>query len=358
MARAGGTPKMSNALPSSKFVGVDVGGTTITAVVVDAQLQLLGQQTFPTDISSPSQTLKGIVAAIQTSLASCHTRFSELAGVGLGIPGRVDSATGDVHLAVNLNWQDVAAGAWLSQTLGVPCYVENDLHLAALGYYHFFAQTPVQNMAYVSVGTGVAAGLILDGRLYRGSHGMAGEFGHMVIDPQGPRCNCGNQGCLEMYVAGPAYSRAGQQAIEEGRLAIAIEGETVTAVDIFQAAQTGDPAAQQIIDTAGAHLGRGLQALIMTYDIDKIVLGGGLIQAGELYRQSILQEWQRQAHISPLAAEMLTPDKLEYAPTNKNAGAWGGIMLAVNRQADPILLPHTALHSKQTILKEVVPKQH
>ncbi|HUM68638.1 MAG TPA: ROK family protein [Chloroflexota bacterium] len=299
-------------------IGVDVGGTTITVLVVDAALQPRAQFTGATDKRTPQHTLESIQTAVYQALSRSGFSLNQVSAIGIGIPGRVDPDAGVVHLAVNLNWDDMPA---------VPCFLENDLHLAALGYYTYFTNQSVQHMAYVSMGTGLAAGLILDGRLYRGAHGMAGEFGHMVVDPEGPRCNCGNHGCLEMYVAGPAIARAGQQAAAAGQMPVSIAVEDVTAVDVFQSARQGNPTAQTIINQVGAYMGRGLQALIMAFDIDKIILGGGIARAGDTLYQAILREWQRQARLSPLAAEMLIPEKIVIAPADINAGAWGGVAL-------------------------------
>lgn len=317
---------------NTAIVGVDVGGTTITAMVVDATLQSRAQFTCPTDKRTPHSTLESIETAVYQALSQSGFSLNHINAIGIGIPGRVDPHEGVVHLAVNLNWDDMPAGAMLSAAFGgVPCYLENDLHLAALGYYTFFTTSTIQHMAYVSIGTGLAAGLILDGRLYRGAHGMAGEFGHMVVEPDGPRCNCGNHGCLEMYTAGPAIARAGQQAATAGLWASGKEVERITAVDVFQAAHQGNRAAQTIINRTGAYLGRGLQALIMAFDIDKIILGGGIARAGDMLRQAILREWQRQAELSTLAAEMLVAEKLEMAPSESNPGAWGGVALVRQR---------------------------
>lgn len=320
--------KQTQTAVDAAVVGVDVGGTTITALVVDAAWQPRAQFTCPTDKRTPHSTLESIQTAVHQALNQAGISLNQVSAIGIGIPGRVDPQTGIVHLAVNLHWDDMPAGAMLSAAFGgVPCLLENDLHLAALGYYTFFADQTIRQMAYVGIGTGLAAGLILDGRLYRGAHGMAGEFGHMVVEPDGPRCNCGNHGCLEMYVAGPAIAHAGQQAAAAGQMPVTREGECVTAVDVFQAARLGNQAAQTIINQAGVYLGRGLQALIMAFDIDKIILGGGIARAGDTLRQAILREWQRQARLSPLAAEMLIPEKLVIAPPDINPGAWGGVAL-------------------------------
>ncbi len=320
--------KQEQTAVGTAVIGVDVGGTTITAMVVDTDLQPRAQFTCPTDKHTPYHTLESIQTAVHQALDIANFSLNQVSAIGIGIPGRVNPHTGVVHMAVNLNWDDMPAGALLSQALGgIPCFLENDLHLAALGYYTFFTDQTIQHMAYVSIGTGLAAGLILDGRLYRGVHGMAGEFGHMVIEPDGPRCNCGNHGCLETYTAGPAIARAGQQAVAAGQLKLNVDMERITAVDVFQAARLGNPTAQSIVNHASAYLGRGLQALIMAFDIDKIILGGGIARAGGILRQAILREWQRQAQLSPLAAEMLAPEKLEIASPDANAGAWGGVAL-------------------------------
>lgn len=320
-------------------IGVDVGGTTITALVVDDSLHVRSEVTSQTDKSSVRHTLDSIAATITQALQSAQIPLTQISAIGIGVPGKVNALTGTVEMAVNLNWDRVPAGELLGQIMGVACYVENDLNLAALGYHHFFTSTDIRNMAYVTVGTGVAAGFILDGRLYRGSNGMAGEFGHMVVDPSGPRCNCGNYGCLETFTAGPAITRAGKEAATRGELEIAVE--MVTALDVFNAARAGNPAAQQIITTAGAYLGRGLQALIMAFDVDKIIIGGGIARAGDIFLHSIWREWQRQANLSPLAAEMLKPEKCECALPERNAGAWGGVALARNHRA-PIQFSQTA----------------
>lgn len=310
----------------SVVVGVDVGGTTITALVADSALQERSQVTGNTDKTSARHTLESIITVIHQALETAHTPLAQVRAIGIGIPGKVNATTGVVQLAVNLNWDNMPAGPLLHHAFAVPCYLENDVQLAALGYYHFYTSRAVQHMAYVSVGTGVAAGLILDGRLYRGANGMAGEIGHMVLDPAGPRCNCGNRGCLETFTAGPAIAHAGQQALDNGR--ISSGAAHLTAVHVFNAARSGNDAAQEIIHTAGSYLGRGLQTLLMAYDIEKIVIGGGIARAGDIFRNSILREWQRQAHLSPLAADMLKPEKIELAPPHANAGAWGGVFLA------------------------------
>ena len=306
-------------------VGVDIGGTKITVIVVDENEQELANLTSATDVSTKENTLNSIVNAIQDTLAVAKVSLDSVVGIGIGIPGKINPVDGSVEFAVNLNWISYPAGQHLEEILGVPCYLKNDVQLAALGI-HYFYYSDIQNLIYVAVGTGVAAGIILNQKLHRGSNGMAGEFGHMVVDPNGPKCKCGNQGCLETYIAGPAYTTAALQA-KEGLLVEMRQNGPVTAVSVFKAAQQNDATAQEIINNAGAMLGRGLQNLIMAYDPDKIIIGGGVSQARAPFLQAILREWDRQNTLSPLAADLLKEDKIELAPQNRNFGAWGGIAL-------------------------------
>ncbi len=317
-------------------VGVDIGGTKINVLVVDSQLTKLAELTFPTDVSTEENTLDSITNAVLSTLAAANVSLDVVDGIGLGIPGKVNPANGEVAFAVNLNWTSYPAGQRLEQALGVPCYLQNDVRLAALGV-HYFYHPQVDNLIYVTVGTGVAAGVILNKQLHRGSNEMAGEFGHMVVNPHGSRCNCGNYGCLETFTAGPAYTNAAMQ-VTDGLLAVAQQkGIEITAVSVFSAAAQNDPAAQRIIDNAGAMLGRGLQNLIMAYDPDKIIIGGGVSHAGTPFLQAILREWERQASLSPLAADLLKAEKIELAPQNRNFGAWGGIAL-VQSHAQQVLI--------------------
>lgn len=317
------------------IIGVDIGGTKISVLVVDQNNTELAEFTALTDVTSEQNTLNSIVAAIETAVSHANKSHTNIIGIGIGLPGKINPATGHVDIAVNLNWHNYPARQKLSQTLNVPCYLENDVRLAALGCLYLL-YPDIQNLIYVTIGTGVAAGVILNGQPFRGSHNTAGEIGHAVMNPQGPLCKCGNRGCLEAMVAGPALANYASQAAD-GILAEINKERPVTAVDLFQAAQQNDPTAQKIIQNVGSILGQALQNLVMAYDPDKIILGGGVSHAGDIFLQSILQEWHRQIKISPFAAELLNPDKLELSPQNHNLGTWGGIALIKENysQAEP-----------------------
>lgn len=316
------------------LVGVDAGGTKVAVLVADAQDAALGQATYPTDLSGPEQTLAGIAAAIRVTLAVAGVPLDAVAAVGLGVPGRVDPETGVVRHAVNLKWEALPVGDLLGGLLGVPCFVENDVRAAALGLQRHPAHAGVDHLAYLSVGTGIAAGVILNGRLHRGAHGMAGEIGHMIVDPAGPRCECGSRGCLEALTAGPAIARMGAQAVAAGAATVLRAADPLTAEAVYRAAGAGDAVAQAITGQVGRRLAQALQQLIMTYDVERVVLGGGVARAGDLFLAPILAEFGRLRAESALAAEMLPPEMFHLLPPDYDAGTWGAVTLAregVNR---------------------------
>ena len=310
------------------LVGVDVGGTKIAVLVVDGQYRVLSQATVPTALDSPQTTLACIASAVQQGVDLAGARMSEVRSVGVGVPGRVDPATGWVRRAVNLGWRELPAGSELSSLLGVRCLLENDSRLAALGARRLVGNPPPQHMVYVSVGTGIAAGLILDGRVYRGAHGLAGEVGHMVVAPGGPPCKCGARGCLEALAAGPAIARLGHEAAETSGDTLLHRFRPVTVEAIYQAAREGDAAAQEVTGKVGGYLALALHQLIMAYDMECIVLGGGVSRNGDAFLQPILGTLARLRDGGVLTGEMLQPDMVRLLPPDYEAGAWGAVLLA------------------------------
>lgn len=303
------------------WIGLDIGGTKTEALVVDAQMGVLSRVRASTDTADPECLLAGTIQLIRRALAQANGAVSQVGGIGIGIPGLVERETGVVRLAVNLNLTAYPLGAAVTAALGVLCAVENDARIATLGVHRWLnEQQPVRHVAYVSIGTGIAAGVVLDGRLYRGAHGMAGEIGHVIVDPTGSVCSCGARGCLETIVAGPAIAR---QYAEAAGLRAPMTAETV-----FQAYQAGDAVAQQVMGRVSQALSRALQWLIMTYDVEKVVLGGGVTAAGAAFLDPVLAELAQMRAQSALAQEMLAAHKFVVLPSDFNAGTWGAVALA------------------------------
>lgn len=317
----------SDAPPTFWVVGVDVGGTTVSTVLLDESFHAHGELTFATDLSSPDATMLGIVAAIEQTLALGDSSRA-LAAIGLGVPGQQDRELGIVRIAVNLHWYDYPLVERLVERFGVPCVIDNDVRVAALGVYRFDNPAGDQDLAYMSIGTGVAAGVILEGKLLRGRHGLAGEFGHIIVDPNGPLCNCGSRGCLETLVSATAVVRRAKEAVARGAVGVLPTLSPLTARDVYDAAAAGDSAAQQIVDEVGAELARSLRSVVLAYDVDAVVLGGGVTHAGDRYLKPIIAEWLRQQETSALARAVLRPEILRIADPTRNLGAWGAAALA------------------------------
>jgi len=307
------------------FVGLDIGGTKTAVLIVDRVLNVIGRGAAPTVVSSPEALVDGIYNAVVQTLADCGRTTADLLAVGAGVPGMVDPNTGMVRLAVNLNLEKYPLGPALAEQLGVSVALENDVRAASLGAYRWLnEQTPVHYMAYLSIGTGISAGLVVDGRIYRGTQGMAGEIGHVIFEPDGPLCRCGLHGCFEAISAGPAIARHYK------------DGDG-TAESVFLAAEQGDPTALAAIAYAAEGVARAVQLLVMAYDVDKVVLGGGVLNAGEAFLTPIYESLARMREQSDLAARMLAADKVIAAPREADVARWGAVLLALgayNKRAD------------------------
>ncbi len=318
--------------------GVDVGGTKIAAALVDAEGRIAGRVQRPTDTSSDEMTLRGIAAAVDEAIAAAGCPHEAVRAVGLGIPGKVDPERGVGVLSVNLGWRDVAVVERLEALTGLPCAVENDVKAAALGEHRYGAGRGLKNMVYLNVGTGIAAGIVIAGRLYRGSSGMAGEVGHAALDRRGPRCKCGATGCFEAMAAGPAIAAQARAAVASGRdtvlrQALAGEGERLSAAAIFTAAAAGDAVASAILAEVGSHLAQAIEWLIMAFDPELIVLGGGVFSggAGCVLLEAVRCQLVAQAAQSFVAREMLRPERVQVTRLGGDIGILGAAALVAPR---------------------------
>jgi glucokinase len=296
------------------FVGVDVGGSKIAVLVVDAALDVCSRHTIPTSVGEPDDAAGQIASAIDTALAGAGASRRDVRAVGVGVPGRVDPETGVVSLAVNLGWHRLPLRERLEAILRVPVAIENDVRAAAAGILDRRTLGDVRDFIYLSVGTGISAGVVIDGAVHRGTRGLAGEIGHIVVDADGPVCPCGLRGCLETVASGPAIARAA--------------GDDRTAADVYAAAASCDAAATAVVDRAGAALARAIHALVMTYDVERIVLGGGVSRGGAAFIDPILRELDAMRAASELATDMLPADVVAVSPDGGDVGTWGGISIA------------------------------
>jgi len=268
----------------SLTIGVDVGGTKVAAGTVDDQGRIIDKLRRSTPSTSPERTAT-VIAEVVAELRTRH----EVECVGVGAAGFVDEAVGTVLFAPNLAWRDEPLRAKAEGLIGLPVVVENDGNASAWAEARFGAARGHEDVVFVSVGTGIGAGFVLDGRLYRGRRGLAGEPGHVRVVPEGRLCGCGNRGCWEQYASGNALVTEARDFARRSpsgatRLLQLAGGDpgAIGGAQITQAAREGDPASLRCFGIVGAWLGQGLADLAAVLDPGCIVIGGGVSEAGEL----------------------------------------------------------------------------
>jgi glucokinase len=310
------------------LVGVDIGGTKIAVLVVDREGAVRAREVAPTAVGPQDHAADTVAEVVERALSTASATMDDVAAVGVGVPGRVDPLTGTVTLAFNLGWSDLSLGDQLEARLGRPCLLENDVRAAALGLHKRHFAGGLDDLAYVAVGTGVSAGVILRGQLHRGARGLAGEIGHVIAQLDGPPCSCGERGCLETLVSGPAIARQARAAVASGAATTLAEAADPTAVAVYEAVAANDEVAIGIADAVGRHLAWAVHLLVMTYDIERVVLGGGVSHAGAPFVEPIVRELDRLRRNSDLAREQLAPGVVELLPAGADAGAWGAVTIA------------------------------
>jgi glucokinase len=268
----------------SLAIGVDIGGTKVAAGVVDEAGEVLAVVRRRTPSQDPAH-VADVVVEIVGQLRAEH----EVTAVGIGAAGFVDADRSTVLFAANLAWRNTPIQADIAGRLDVPVVVENDANGAAWAEHRFGAGGQHSDVVVLTIGTGIGAGLILGGSLYRGRFGLAGEPGHMRAVPGGRLCGCGNRGCLEQYCSGTALVRAAREVAQErpaeaARLLDLANGDiaNIDGPAVTKAAQEGDPAAVDCFDEIGRWLGQGLADLAALLDPGCFVIGGGVAEAGDL----------------------------------------------------------------------------
>src|SRR2546429_2333079 len=262
-------------------IGVDIGGTKIAAGVVTSGGIVLHATAVPTP-----QRQDHLIEHILAVVKNLQDRYPGVAAVGVGAAGMVDWPSGRIRWAPNNSYSDLPLQQLLAEGSGLPATVENDANAAAWAEATVGAGAGHSNAIALTIGTGIGAGIILNGELQRGGTGIAGEAGHIIINPGGEPCGCGSTGCLEAMASGTALGRSGRRAAAAdpaGRLAqLAGTAAKVTGETVYQAAAEGDPAARKLFDELGYWLGVGIASLVNVFDPQVVILGGGLVTTGDL----------------------------------------------------------------------------
>ncbi len=272
----------------SLVLAVDLGGTKICSALVGEGGEVLRQDVRPTEASLGQQRVIDNILSSLRAVTPPGTLGSGIRALGVGAPGPLDPQKGEIIFAPNLQWRNVNLRQILEDALGIPVFLENDANLAALGEHLYGAGRGHDHMVFLTVSTGVGGGLILNGEIYSGAYGGAGEVGHIVVAPDGPPCSCGNRGCLEAVASGRAIRRMAAELISSGggKGILELAGGDPSAVDaplVTQAAQGGDPEAGGILETAGRYLGMAIASVCTLLNPSLFVIGGGVARgAGKL----------------------------------------------------------------------------
>jgi glucokinase len=309
-------------------VGVDLGGTKCLAVVVDGSGRAVGEHRAPTP--SGAGTI-AVIDAIVDAVDALAARHGDVTGVGVGLPGLVDDR-GVLRYAPNLpGVAEVPVGSLLAERFpGRRVVVENDASCAGWGEREAGAGRSSDHLVAITLGTGIGGGIVLDGRLYRGAHGFSGEVGHMVVDPHGPPCACGQRGCWERFASGSGLGRIAREAAHAGRASRIVElaggdPEDVRGEHVTAAAADGDAEARDVLADFAWWVALGLANLANAFDPELFVLGGGLVEAGDLLLDPVRAAFAELVE----AVEHRPPVDILPAALGERAGAIGAALLAL-----------------------------
>jgi glucokinase len=284
-------------------IGVDLGGTNLRIAAVDENGKIIEKITTGTEIARGRDTvIFEMCTAIQDLTTRFRTSAGHLAGIGIGVPGIIEMRTGMLRQSPNLpGWEDYPVREEIERRLGTKVVLENDANSAALGEKWLGAASNVEDMCMLTLGTGVGGGIVLQGQIWHGMSGMAGELGHIQIDANGPPCGCGSQGCLEQYASATAVKRMAVEAIANGSApelgrAMNEEPEFSSKV-VYQMAIQGDEPALRIFQSVGSALGVAMADLINIFNLPMFVIGGGVSSAWEAFAPAMMEQTRKNSFV-------------------------------------------------------------
>ena len=332
----GGRPPVLIALDQSAgaLVGIDFGHRHARIAVADLSFTVLAERVAEIDVDTAGHDALDLAAAVAAQLLEeAGVDRERVLAAGLGLPGPIDRGTGLVHSRAILPSLDgIDTAAEMEHRLGLPVHLDNDANVGALGESTFGAGAGAEVMAYLRLSAGIGAGLVIGGRPFRGARGVAGEIGHVLVDPQGPICRCGNRGCLETFVAGPALCELLRRS--HGPL---------TVPQLLALAAEGDAGCRRVIHDAGRVVGRAVADVCNFINPDLVVVGGDLAAAGDLLLDPMRDAVRRFA--VPAASQDV---RITAGVLGERAEALGALALAGHEAEDPIPLPaHPMSHHRR-----------
>ncbi|MBW3594844.1 MAG: ROK family protein [Actinobacteria bacterium] len=313
----------------SAAIGVDVGGTTVKGGIVAMSGEVLDRLEHPTEAQAATKTT---IEVTEAAIARAQEMGYVPVAVGIGAAGFVDVLSGSVTFSPNLVYDDPDLADAVAARVNLPVMVDNDANAAAWGERAVGAAKGANNMALLVLGTGLGSGFVSNGRLVRGFTGAAAEFGHTVVDPAGPRCNCGLRGCIEQYVSGQAIARMAREAAQHNAdtsmISFAGSADAITGYDVARAAREMDEVARDVLRTAGRMLGLAMSNVVNIFDPEVIVLGGRVVEAGEPFLGPARDELARL-----LSEQKRRPARLQLSALGRNAGIVGAAALAIDEMS-------------------------
>jgi len=315
-------------------LAIDLGGTKIITALISHKGEMIAREYCPTLADEgPESVIDRMFSAVDHLLNLKNIGLSQLHSLSIAAAGVIDIEKGIVTLSPRLaGWRDIPLRGIVEEKYGVTTFLINDANAAALGEHHFGAGKGANNLIYITVSTGIGGGIIINGQLYSGSSGGAGEIGHTTVDVNGPRCNCGNIGCLEVLASGTAVAREAIRRITKGEktsLSDMIKGEieSVTAETVSLAAQDGDLLALEVIGQAAAYLGAGMVNLVNLFNPEVIIVGGGLAKMGDLLLDPVRRAVKEKAFQLLAQAVRIVPAQL-----GDDAGVFGAAFFAFQQK--------------------------
>ncbi len=321
-----------------KYIGLDLGGTNIKGAIVDSELGIVfGVKSISTLAhEGHDAVIQRMADFALTMISESGIAREEIKGIGIGLPGAINSHTGISVFMTNLpdHWINVPVSYLMQQKTGLPTFLLNDVNAITWGELRFGAARGCSSAVCFALGTGIGGGIVIDGNLVLGRTGVAGELGHMIVEPNGDRCNCGGYGCLETYASGPAIRSAALKAVAHGGTTILgsmvdFDLNRIDPATVYEAAKQGDAVALQIFKRAGYYLGIAASNVIMALEPDRVIITGGVAAAGSLLFDPIRETVKERVHVTPLDGIEILPGEL-----GSDAGVIGNSMWAEKCLAD------------------------
>ena len=313
----------------SKYtIGIDLGGTTMTAGLVNEKFEVVGKVTWATRLPRPAQDLEKALAELCRTVARENkVDFADIRYVGIGTPGSVNFTTGFVGFNTNFGYYDWNLGPDMEKLLGCKVYVENDANAAAFGEYIAGGAKGYRDAVIITLGTGIGSGIILNGKILRGFNFAAGEMGHNVIVKDGIQCTCGRKGCWERYASASALTRETKKAMQENKNTIMWQMtqdiDHVNAKLAFDAAAKGDETAQKVVDSWIEYVGVGIANVINTFEPEIICIGGGICNEGD----TLMEPLRRYVQAERYSIHSKIQTQIVKAQLGNNAGIIGAALL-------------------------------